>query len=233
VSALDEAIERPSVRAEVLRRIRAAIIYGDIEPGKIHSAPAFAARMGVSITPVREALLELTNRGMVTQVRNRGFRVVERSPADLDAALELRSLLEAPMTARLAGHLEPEEAATFRALVDDGLAAAHADDLSAFLDIDRRFHLGLLRRAGNPRVVDVVDQILDQLRLATFSGHGALVRVAEGHGEILDAIVAGDAGAVERAIEDHFELTRTAWHPTAGEASGTSGGGYTPRRARL
>ena len=63
--SLDEAIERSSLRAEAVRRIRAAIIYGEIAPGEIHSAPALAARMGVSVTPVREALLELTNRGMV------------------------------------------------------------------------------------------------------------------------------------------------------------------------
>jgi len=74
--SLDAAIERPSLRGEAVRRIRAAIIYGEIAPQEIHSAPALAARMGVSVTPVREALLELTSRGMVEQVRNRGFRVV-------------------------------------------------------------------------------------------------------------------------------------------------------------
>jgi DNA-binding GntR family transcriptional regulator len=208
--SLDTAIERSSLRGEAVRRIRAAIIYGEIEPQVIHSAPALAARMGVSVTPVREALLELTTRGMVEQVRNRGFRVVEHTAADLDAALELRALLEVPMLTRLAGKLG--DVSHLRAIVDQGIAAARSRDTPAFLDLDRSFHLGLLERAGNPRVVDVVDQVLDHLRLARFAEHhDALVPVAEGHAQILDAIVAGDATATAGAVEAHLALTRTAW----------------------
>jgi DNA-binding GntR family transcriptional regulator len=207
--SLDEAIERPSLRGEAVRRIRAAIVYGEIAPDEIHSAPALAARMGVSVTPVREALLELTHRGMVTQVRNRGFRIVEHTPEDLDAALELRALVELPMLARLAGRLGDEE--PFERNVEAGIDAARRGDLGAFLDLDRSFHLGLLARAGNPRVVDVVDQVLDHLRLARFHEAGALVEVAEGHAAILAALVGGDAEAVERAAGEHLALTRTAW----------------------
>jgi DNA-binding GntR family transcriptional regulator len=212
--ALDAAIERPSIRDEAVRRIRAAIIYGEIEPGTIHSAPALAARMGVSVTPVREALLELTVRGMVVQVRNRGFRVVEHTAEELEAELELRELVEVPMTARLAGVLDGGAIAEFRALVAAGEAAARAGDLSSFLDLDRRFHIGLLSRAGNARAADVVDQVLDRLRLARFAGPqaaGRLRTVAAGHREILDAIAQGDARAVERALREHLALTRTAW----------------------
>ena len=210
--SLDAAIERPSLRGEAVRRIRAAIIYGEIAPQEIHSAPALAARMGVSVTPVREALLELTSRGMVEQVRNRGFRVVEHSAADLDAALELRALVEVPMLTRLAGALGEEDADHLRGIVDAGIAAARKRDTPAFLDLDRTFHLGLLARAGNARIVDVVDQVLDHLRLARFlEEHDALVEVAEGHRAILDAIVAGDQEAVACAANEHLALTRTAW----------------------
>lgn len=214
MSALDETLEVVSLRTQAMRRIRAGIVYGDIAPGTIHSAPALAARLGVSITPVREALLELTYRGMVTQVRNRGFRTVEHSPEDLDAALELRQLVELPMLKRLAAGFGSADAPHFRSLVQDGLEAARRADFSAFLDLDRRFHLGLLMLAGNPRVVDVVDQVLDQLRLGAFHepGRGApLVTVATGHRDILAAIEAGDAAAVERAVRAHLTLTRSAW----------------------
>jgi DNA-binding GntR family transcriptional regulator len=149
---------------------------------------------------------------MVEQVRNRGFRVVEHSAADLDAALELRALVEIPMLARLTGTLDPEDAAHLREIVDAGVAAAGRGDTSVFLDLDRTFHLGLLARAGNPRIVDVVDQVLDHLRLARFAEtDDALVEVAEGHGAILDAIVDGDQDAVRQAAGEHLALTRTAW----------------------
>jgi DNA-binding GntR family transcriptional regulator len=126
VSALDEALEVVSLRTQVMHRIRAGIVYGDITPETIHSAPALAARMGVSITPAREALLQLSYRGMVTQVRNRGFRIVEHSPAELDAALELRLLVELPMLTRLTTAFDSGDAPRFRALVRDGLKAVRA-----------------------------------------------------------------------------------------------------------
>jgi DNA-binding GntR family transcriptional regulator len=223
VSALDAPLEVVSLRTQAMSRIRAGIVYGEIAPGVVHSAPALATRLGVSITPVREALLELTYRGMVTQVRNRGFRIVVHSPADLDAALELRLLVELPMLLRLATSFDPADGPHLRSLVGDGVKAARDADFSAFLDLDRRFHLGLLTLAGNPRVVDVVDQVLDQLRLGAFHepGRGApLVGVATGHRDILAAIEAGDAVAVERAVRAHLTLTRTAWAPEADHGAG-------------
>lgn len=219
--SLDTAIERSSLRGEAVRRIRAAIIYGEIAPREIHSGAVLAARMGVSVTPVREALLELTNRGMVEQVRNRGFRVVEHTAADLDAALELRELVEVPMLTRLAGAVDGADAEHLRGIVEAGVAAARRNDTPAFLDLDRTFHLGLLARAGNPRVVDVVDQVLDHLRLARFAEeHDALVPVAQGHGAILAAIVSGDRTAVEAAARAHLALTRTAWESSSRRTAG-------------
>jgi DNA-binding GntR family transcriptional regulator len=213
VTGLDVAIARSSLREEAVRRIRSAIIYGDIEPGRIHSAPALAARMGVSITPVREALLELTNRGLVEQVRNRGFRVVERTPEDLDATIELRALVEAPMVRRVAGRLDDRALAGLRELVDAGERAAQRGQLSEFLDLARRFHVELLQLAGNPRVVAVVEDVLDHLRLASFGSRGgdALEDVIAGHHRIVDAIAVGDGAAAERAVHEHLELTRAAW----------------------
>ena len=211
--SLDAAIERSSLRGEAVRRIRAAIIYGEIAPQEIHSAPALAARMGVSVTPVREALLELTSRGMVEQVRNRGFRVVEHTrgrPRRRAGAARARRGADAHPPRRRAGRRRtPTTCAgsSTRASPPPAGATRPRSWTST-----ARFHLGLLARAGNPRIVDVVDQVLDHLRLARFAEeHDALVEVAEGHRAILDAIVAGDQDAVARAANEHLALTRTAW----------------------
>ena len=182
----------------------------------------------MSITPVREALIELSHRGMVTQVRNRGFRVIERSADDLDAALELRALVEIPMMARLAGTLRHTEIERFEQLVDAGSQAAEAVDLGAFLDLDRRFHLGLLRLAGNPHVVDVVDRVLDHLRLATFRHSRAgssLTDVADGHREILAAITPATAPALNARCAN-------TWSSRARPGTAAVSGCPTPHEAR-
>ncbi len=63
-----------SLRDMVLRRVRADIVAGHSAPGTMYSVPTLAEELGVSTTPVREALLELSHQGLITPVRNRGFQ---------------------------------------------------------------------------------------------------------------------------------------------------------------
>jgi DNA-binding GntR family transcriptional regulator len=213
----------PSLREQALRHIRAAIVYGRLAPGEIHSAPDLARQVGMSVTPVREAMLELAGRGMVQPVRNRGFRVVERTARELDATLELRMLVEAPTIARLARALDAPALARLRALVEGGIEAAAGDDLIAFLDLDRSFHLELLEHAGNRRLVDLVDRLRDHLRFyGARPADGVPLRaVAAGHGAILDAVAVGTAAQAEAAAREHLLLTRSVWAATGGVAAGS------------
>jgi DNA-binding GntR family transcriptional regulator len=203
-----------SLREEAIRALRAAIVYGELEPGRLHSAPALAARMGMSVTPVREAVLELVSRGMVTPVRNRGFTVVRAGAAELDATLQLRMLLEVPAIGRLAGRLDDGAARAASELAEDCVQAAHAADLTAFLDLYRRFHLCLLEAYGNARLATLVDRLRDRLRFEGFreaGGRVTLADVAEGHRSILAAVLAGGPDEAEAAMREHLLLTRSVW----------------------
>ncbi len=94
---------RPSTLSSMAKEsIRVRIVTGEIAAGEIYSAPALAAVLGVSATPVREAMLELTADGLVEVVPNRGFRVVEPSQHDLDEIFEIRLMLEVPAAERAA-----------------------------------------------------------------------------------------------------------------------------------
>jgi len=86
--------ERPSARSRIIHALRAALVAGQMQPGEVYSAPALAARFGVSATPVREAMLELVKEGLVRTVPNKGFRVSELSDRELDEITEIRLLLE-------------------------------------------------------------------------------------------------------------------------------------------
>jgi DNA-binding GntR family transcriptional regulator len=211
--ATERAVQPTSLREQAIREVRAAIVYGELDPGEIYSAALLADRLRVSVTPVREAMLELAKRGMVEPVRNRGFRVLERSARELDQTLELRMLIEVPTIARLAGALDAGTTERLDRLVRDGIAAARRADLGAFLDIDRSFHLGLLDQAGNRRIVDIVDELRDQLRFARFRQRRdvSMLDVAEGHRAILAAVVAGDTAAAEHEARAHLLLTRRGW----------------------
>ena len=124
---------------------------GELKPGELYSAPALGERFGVSATPVREAMLALAKDGFVVAERNRGFRVVEISEADLDEISQVRLLLEVPTTVEVAKIASPEVLDRLAVIADEIVAAAARGDLIDYLDSDRRFHVELissLSRAG-------------------------------------------------------------------------------------
>jgi DNA-binding GntR family transcriptional regulator len=207
-------LEATSLRHQVAIAIRAAVITGEIEAGHIYSAPSLAARFGVSATPVREAMLDLVSEGLAEPVRNRGFRIIEATAADLDEIFELRLLLEVPTLGRLAGSIRRQDAERYAVLAADIVSAAEDGDLPRFLDSDRRFHLGLLGLLGNQRLVDFVDRLRLQSRLPgldLLAASGALVVTAHEHVEIVDALVDGTSKKVERLMTRHLRHTRGVW----------------------
>jgi DNA-binding GntR family transcriptional regulator len=211
---LKEIRARVSLRESALRAIRAGIVTGEIRSDEIYSAPALASQLGVSATPVREAMLDLVAQGLVEPVRNRGFRILPMDDADLDEIHELRMLIEVPTSGRLAGKLPKQEIKRLRRLAKESEAAAAAGDLVAFLAADRDFHLGLLEFHGNRRLIDFISQLRDQARLyglGELVAAGALVASASEHAIILDCIESGDAAAAEAEMVRHLRHTRGAW----------------------
>jgi DNA-binding GntR family transcriptional regulator len=208
-------LEASSLRERAAEAIRNGIVTGEIRAGELYSVPTLAARLGVSATPVREAMLDLANEGLVEAVRNRGFRVVELTDADLDEILEVRIMLEVPAVGRLARELPPDASPQLRAIVDETEDRAKAADVQGFLTADRAFHLALVDLVGNRRLVDLVARLRDQTRLyglPDLLASGILETAAADHRAILDAVVAGDAAAAENRMRNHLEqTTRGVW----------------------
>src|SRR5688500_874195 len=138
---------KPSHRERVADALRAALIAGELRPGEVYSAPTLAARFGVSATPVREAMLDLVKEGLVDTVRNKGFRVTAVSEKQLGEYTHIRSLIEIPTTAGLAGTADPVALEALRPAAEETVTAAAAGDLIAHVEADTRFHLGLLALA--------------------------------------------------------------------------------------
>jgi DNA-binding GntR family transcriptional regulator len=203
-----------SLREQARRFLRTSVVTGVLEEGHLYSVGEFAQQLGVSATPVREAVFDLAHQGLVEVVRNRGFMVPLLTNQDLDEIFQLRILLEVPAVEALAGHLDAELTGRSRELVERCLTAARTSDLAGFLEADREFHLLLLNAHGNSRLVQIVDRLRDQTRLYGLPGlaaSGDVVVAAEEHGRILDAIVAGDAATVRTQLEHHLRHTRGLW----------------------
>ena len=130
-----------SLRERARDLICARVITGDLEPGRVYSARSLAERLGVSPTPVREAMLDLSRDHMLVPVRNKGFLVPELSEHVLTELYELRMLLEPPSLRRIASALDFRRRRPGRKAGPDKIeqAAAHGD-IDGFLASDREFH---------------------------------------------------------------------------------------------
>src|ERR1700744_2749932 len=134
------SLRRRNLREEAVEVLRAAILGGELEPGSIHRAVSLAERLGVSPTPVREAMLELSRYGLVEVLPNRGFRVTVIDDKDLDEIYQLRMMLEVPaLEVVMAPATEAQRAALEQPLAELE-AAADNNDVPAFLLADRDFH---------------------------------------------------------------------------------------------
>jgi DNA-binding GntR family transcriptional regulator len=169
---------------------------------------------GVSATPVREAMLDLAKDGFVVAERNRGFRVVEMSEADLDEISQIRLLLEVPSTVQVAKIIESDVLDELSVIADTIVTAAAQGDLIDYLDSDRRFHVLLISQLGNSRLTDLVDRMRRQTRLfglVALAESGVLVSSAQEHHELIEAMRARDTKATKSLINSHIKHIRGLW----------------------
>jgi DNA-binding GntR family transcriptional regulator len=194
--------------------VRTRIVLGQIEPGQVESVINVAGTLGVSVTPVREAIMDLANLGIVEIIRNRGFRVPVLTDHDLDEIFRIRTMLEAPAMADVVQALDGAPVPRFRQLAEQITDAAREGDLVSFLDLDRQFHLGLLELLGNRRLVAMVGQLRDQARmqgLQKLADQGELTQSGEEHIAIVDAIESGDGELAAELMRKHLAHSRGIW----------------------
>ncbi|MFF2328030.1 MULTISPECIES: GntR family transcriptional regulator [unclassified Streptomyces] len=201
-------VQRHSVRGQVLDALRAALVDGRLVPGEVYSAPVLGARLGVSATPVREAMQQLAAEGAVEVVPNRGFRVSRRGPRELAELAEVRALIEIPVMLKLARSVPAARWCALRPLADATVAAAAAGDRADYAESDRAFHSAVLALCGNEQLVMVADDLLRRSQWPL--GDSPAVRRADlpadaaEHTALLDALIAQDLAAVQSLVRGHF-----------------------------
>lgn len=221
-----EIIQRTSVREQAQRILRAKVLTGELVPDEVYSAVALAEEMNVSPTPIREAMLDLVNAGLVKAVRNRGFRVVAISREDLDEIVTLRLWLEVPAMAVVVDAASGKDINGLKPLAQNIVDAARAHDVAGFLVADQDFHRTLLGLTGNRRLVRVVGDLRDQTQLLGLSGlneAGQLEDSGQEHFEIINALAARNRGLAMAVMTRHLEHARGIWSGMNGSAAADGG----------
>jgi DNA-binding GntR family transcriptional regulator len=187
-----EHIRADSVVDLAYRRIRALVLEGEIVPGSRLGQAELAERLGISRTPVREALRRLTGEGLAEFVPNRGFRAAELGLDGVRRRLEVRLLLE-PGIARLAAERRNDE--DLVALHDAVAREEQAQTRAAAHDASRGFHLALARATRNSELVAV----FEALWIVEIGRRLLAARAAEGDWPRTDAC---EHRAVAEAVAD-------------------------------
>lgn len=195
---------------QVADRLRARILARELEPGAWIDELKLCSELGISRTPLREALKVLAAEGLVTMKLRRGAYVTEMSERDVREAYQLLSLLESDAASRVAALASDAELAELAQLHEALETALQSPDGSrdAFFAANEQFHLRILQIEGNRWRQQMVG---DLRRLMKLNRHHSLFRegrLAESLGEhraLMQALQARDAEAVARLMRTHFE----------------------------
>jgi DNA-binding GntR family transcriptional regulator len=197
-----------STRVEAAyERLKDEIRTNRLPPGFQAPEPEIALRLGMSRTPVREALIRLEAEGLVELIPRRGVRVLPIRPEDMRDIYQILTALEPDAAARYA-ETRPSEAelAPLEQATADMEAALAAEDLDTWAEADDRFHQILLDLQGNRRLKDIVRALYDQAhraRVVTMRMRGPPHRSTQEHREILNYLRAGDGASVRRLFQQH------------------------------
>jgi DNA-binding GntR family transcriptional regulator len=203
----------PSLHELVYRRLRQAIVDGTLRPGARLVESELGVRMGVSRSPVREALRRLEQENLVVLTPRRGVRVAEAVSelSQFQEMFDVRAALEA-LAARLAvRRATAAQVSRIGAAIRRMERAVEAGDLHGIIHADADFHRQLVLSAGNPTLERMLSSLLDQIQRMRLVIHArpenSRLALAE-HRAVLAAIVRRDESAAVAHIEGHVEAAR-------------------------
>ena len=207
------SISSGTVTDEVRRRLESDIRTGHIAPGAMLAVKEIAERFGISRTPAKEALLQLSTAGLVSLQPRRGAIVVKLEASAIFGMLEVLVVLESE-AARLAARRMPEALRGELEAVSEAAGAAVAQgDAGRYAELNQRLHQLIYDGAGNEYLHRQIVEIRDRLaayRPVSFERPGRMKASHLEHSAIVDAILRGDEGDAHRAMTAHITVGGTA-----------------------
>jgi DNA-binding GntR family transcriptional regulator len=201
-------LPRGSLAGQAYHEILRAIVVGELEPGARIRDVDLGARLGVSRTPVREALRRLVDDGLVETAPDAYTRVTPLAAADAEAAYPVVAALQA-LGARLGvPRLSDGDVAQMERLDRERGVALAARDVVGAIDLDDRFHAVVLDAAGNAELQRALDRLMPKVRRLDLLHFGALADRADesrhDHDALLRACRARDAETAARLVEESY-----------------------------
>jgi DNA-binding GntR family transcriptional regulator len=203
-----QPIRRASLHDTVVDRLRDLIVEGDLAPGARVPERELTLRFGVSRTPLREALKVLASEGLVDLLPNRGARVAQITPRDVEDMFEVMGALEGLSGELACQRIGDDEIATIRALHYEMLAHHARGDLPAYFRTNQAIHEAILAAARNGALTQSYQTLAGRIRRARYRANLSPERWAEAvaeHERILDALAKREGTTLAWLLRQHLK----------------------------
>ena len=196
------------LREVVCETLREAIRGGVLKPGERLMEIQLAEELGVSRTPVREAIRKLELEGYVIMMPRRGTYVANLSIRDVNEVFEIRTTLDSLASGLAAERITDEELERLERLLVLIGEYIEQNDMDKIVETDMEFHDILYQASRNARLVGIIYNLREQLtrfRSTSMSYPGRLKETLEEHIRIVEAIAQGNVELAQKAAEEHME----------------------------
>ena len=195
------------LRDVIFDTLREAIIAGELKPGQRLMEVQLAEKMGVSRTPVREAIRKLELEGLVEMLPRKGAHVAELSVKDIMDVLEVRATLDGLATSLSAKHIGEDGKKELRHILDQFINCVEKENLQGSIKKDVEFNDVIYRSSGNYKLIKISNKLREQFHRFRVE-YIRITAVQELMGNILEiyeAIISGDPETAMRAAQRHIK----------------------------
>ena len=208
------ALKQPESLAKMAyEAIRQSILSGEWKIGELYNEKAIAADLGISRTPVREALLELASQDLIIFLPRRGLMVNRFTRRDVDEIFELRKAIELAAVEKITLASPPFDLFEIEESLLKQRKSAKEKDYLAFMEADRLFHTSFSELTNNRRLIAILENIRDMIHVMgakALALEGRALEVIEEHQAIFEAVRRGNAEKARNAMAYHLDLSKGA-----------------------
>ena len=210
--------EYKPLRDVVFENLRGAIVEGKLKPGQRLMEVQLAEQLGVSRTPVREAIRKLELEGLVVMIPRKGAYVANMSLKDVIDVLEIRASLEGLAASLAAERITDEDIKKLESIVEEFNDSINESDVEALLRKDVEFHECIFKSTNNKKLNQLINSLWEQVyrfRVTYISDYDSTVNIVEEHKMILDAIKRRDSKLAKQYAMQHIQTAENFMIETA------------------
>ena len=196
------------LRDVVFNTLRDAILRGELKPGERLMEMHLANKLGVSRTPIREAIRMLEQEGLAVTIPRKGAQVARMTEKDLQDVLEVRDALDELAVSSACAHITEEQMNELRETVKEFEKAIQSGDVRKMVRADEDFHNVIYRAADNPKLETIVKNLREQMyryRYEYIKDHTDYKQLVREHAEIIEGFERRDETYVRAVMHTHLE----------------------------